>query len=242
VNDVAHERIEELLAADALDGLDEQGRRDLERALEGHDPECPECARLRAAYADVAASLGMSLDPLPVGDAAEERLVAVARAGAAGRVAPLRPRRRTLRVVTVAIGAAACLLVAGVVGYSIRPSGERQMVDAFTSQGNVHTAEMSSGSTKLTVYYRPGQQAALVSGTGFADPPAGHVYEVWYRPAGSLKMTPACTFTPANGSIVAPAVLEPGFTALTVSVEPGYETTPTGPVVLSGSVSASPSP
>jgi len=140
----------------------------------------------------------------------------------------------------VAVGAAACLLVAGVVGYSLRPSGGQQMVDAFTREGNVHTATMSKGSTKLTVYYRPGEQAALVSGTGFADAPAGHVYEVWYRPAGSSQMTPACTFTPANGSIVAPAVVEPGFTALAVSIEPGYETAPTGPVVLVGNVSASP--
>jgi hypothetical protein len=190
----------------------------------------------------VAASLGMSLDPLPVDEDSEERLVAAARAGAEGRVAPLRPRRRTARVVMVAIGAAACLLVAGVVGYSIRPSGQQQMIDAFTRQGNVHTARMASGSKTLTVYYRPGQKAALVSGTGFADPPAGHVYEVWYRLPGSSQVAAACTFTPANGSIVTPAVVGPGFTAVAVSVEPGYETAPTGPVVLSGTVSASPSP
>ena len=240
MNDVAHERIEELLAADALDGLDGQGTRELELLLENHDPACPECARIRAAYADVAASIGMSLDPLPVDDAAEERLIAAARAGSPRTVVPLRGRRRAWRALAVAVGAAACLLVAGVVGYSIRPSGGQQMVDAFTREGNFHTATMSRGSTKLTVYYRPGEQAALVSGTGFADAPAGHVYEVWYRPAGSSQMTPACTFTPANGSIVAPAVVEPGFTAVAVSIEPGYESAPTGPVVLTGSVSASP--
>ena len=255
MNDVAHARIEELLAADALDGLDDQGKRELELVLADHDPACPECAQLRAAYADVAAGLAMSLDPEPADAAAEERLAAAARAHARQPVdpsavaerpgpsvtapVPLRPRRDPLRILSVAIGAAACLLVAGIVGYSIRPSGEQQMVSSFTSQGNVRTAHLSSGPTTMTLYYRPGEHAALVTGTGFADPPSGHIYEVWYRSAGSSEMTPAATFTPSDGSIVAPAVVEPGFTAVTVSVEPGYQTSPTGTVVLSGSVASS---
>ena len=249
MNDVAHEKIEALLAADALDGLDEQGKRELEAALTGHDPACPECARLRAAFAEVAASLGMSLDASPVDAAAEERLLAAARGrrrsapgddaqGAAAPV-PLRPRRQPLRVLTVAIGAAACLLLAGVVGYSIRPSGRQQMIDAFASQGNVRTAHLSSGSTTMTLYYRPGEKGALVSGSGFGDPPSGHVYEVWYRPADSSQLAPAGTFMPQNGSIVAPVVVEDGFTAVAVTVEPGYEPSPTGPTVLSATISAS---
>jgi Anti-sigma-K factor rskA len=254
VNDVAHHQIEELLAADALDGLDERGKRELELLLADHDPACPECARLRAEYADVASSMALSLDPSPVDAGAEERLIAAARAGPpraeepvaaaadetpVGPPVPLRPRWQPMRLLTVAIGAAACLLVAGVVGYSIRPSGTQQMLTAFEAQGDVHTAHLTSGSTSMTVYYRPGEQAALVSGSGFADPPAGHVYEVWYRPAGSSQMAPAGTFTPQSGSIVAPVVVDSGFTAVAVSVEPGYQTSPTGPVVLSGTVQPS---
>ena len=254
MNDLAHDKIEELLAADALDGLDEQGKRELDAALAGHDPACAECARLRAAYAEVAASMGMSLDAEQAGAAAEERLVAAARerpqttaspadeardATGVDATVPLRPRRQPLRVLTVAIGAAACLLVAGVVGYSIRPSGQQAMVDAFESQGNVRTAHLSSGPTAMTLYYRPGEKAALVTGSGFDDAPSGHVYEVWYRSSGSSQMEPAGTFTPQNGSIVAPVVVESGFTAVMVSVEPGYETSPTGAVVLSATVESS---
>lgn len=254
MNDVAHEHIEGLLAAEALDGLDEQGRSELDRALAGHDPACPECVRLRAAYAEVAASLALSLDPSPVDAAAEERLIEAARGrsqrstqpaevredqATAAAPIPLRSGRQPLRVLAVAIGAAACLLVAGVVGYSIRPSAQQQMVDAFSAEGHVRSAHMSNGPTTMTIYYRPGEQAALVRGSGFADPPPGHVYEVWYRPEGSSEVVPACTFTPQDGSIVAPAVVEPGFTAVAVSVEPGYETSPTGTFVLSGSVGGS---
>jgi len=78
VNDLAHHHIEELLAADRLDGLDQQGPQDLERSLADHDPGCAECARLRRAYAEVAASFALSLDPVPMSAGAEDRVIAAA--------------------------------------------------------------------------------------------------------------------------------------------------------------------
>jgi len=107
------------------------------------------------------------------------------------------------------------------------------------AQGDVHTAKLVSGSTEMTLYYRPGETAALVQGTGFADPPGGHVYELWYRPAGSSQMSPGAIFVPTGGSVVAPASVSPEFTAVAVSVEPGYQPSPTGKVVLSGGVQGS---
>ena len=57
-----HERMEELFAADSVGGLDEDGRRELGEAMMWHDRRCPQCAAFRVAYAEVAASLAMSLE------------------------------------------------------------------------------------------------------------------------------------------------------------------------------------
>jgi hypothetical protein len=49
-------------------------------------------------------------------------------------------------------------------------------------------------------------------------------------------MAPAGTFVPKDGSVVSPVRVGTDIDLLAVSVEPGFETTPTGPVVLSGPV------
>ena len=59
---------------------------------------------------------------------------------------------------------------------------------------------MQDGSKKVTLYYRPGQRAALMVGSGMDDPPAGHVYELWYLPAGETDMAPGGIFVPSDGT------------------------------------------
>ena len=81
---------------------------------------------------------------------------------------------------------------------------------------------------QVIVYYQPGQQAALLVGTGLDDAPSGHVYELWYMPEGETDMAPGGIFTPQDGTVVAPATVAAPFTTLAVSIEPGYQTSPTG--------------
>jgi len=243
-----HDRMEELLAAESMGGLDEDGRRELGEATMWHDPRCPECAAFRVAYADVAASLAMSLEPVPPSAGAEDRLLAAARSVAQGRQASelmrlavagsaraeTRGRRRPLRVAAVAVAAAACLFAAGVLGYAVRGQSASPAAVAalFAAQGGTRSATLQSGAQRVVVYYRPGQPAALLVGTGLDAPPAGHVYELWYLPAGATDMAPGGIFAPQDGSVVAPANLATPFTTLAVSVEPHYVTSPTGRVVL----------
>ena len=61
----SHEHIEELIAAHALNGLEEPERFELEAEMESHGPECPECARLLSEYSETAARLAFALDPVP---------------------------------------------------------------------------------------------------------------------------------------------------------------------------------
>jgi hypothetical protein len=246
VNDApVHDHIEELLAAGALGGLDASGQRELERALAEHEPGCAECARLRVAHAETAAALALSLDPVPMSDGAEEGLMASARAvrsaavdgpvrlAAAADGSERRPRRRLRRTAVAALAAAACL-AAGFVGYALhRPPASSQAVKAFAEQSGTRSTRIVGGSRRMVLYYRPGQSAALVVGSGFPAPPSGHVYELWYLPVGSEKMAPAGIFVPRGGSFVAPASVGSPFTVVAVSIEPHFVPAPTGPVVLS---------
>ena len=251
-----HDRLEELFAADAMGGLDDDGRRELRELLTWHDPSCPECARFRREYGEVAASMALSLEPVPLFAGAEERLLTATRtttqghpprAGGLGEVVEIddlreerEPWRRSPAKVAVALlTAAACLVGAGVIGYALRaPSTSPDaVVAAFTAHGPTESATMQDGSKKVTVYYHPGEQAALMVGSGMDDPPAGHVYELWYLPQGETDMAPAGVFTPQDGEVIAPALVETPFTTLAVSIEPGYETAPTGEVILTAKVS-----
>ena len=247
-----HDHIEELLAADALGGLDASGQRELERPVTEHEPGCAECARLRAAHAETAAALALSLDPVPMSHGAEERLMASARAvRAAAGDGPLRlaaapedserrPRRRLRRMAVAALAAAACLAAAGFVGYALhRPPASSQAVPAFAEQSGTRSTRIVSGSRRMVLYYRPGQGAALVVGSGFPAPPSGHVYELWYLPVGSQQMAPAGIFVPRDGSFVAPASVGSAFTVVAVSIEPHFVPAPTGPVVLSNAPASS---
>jgi hypothetical protein len=243
-----HDRLEELFAAEALGGIDDDGRHELRDILTWHDSNCPECARLRSDYSEVAASLALSLEPVPMSSGSEERLMTATRAVAQGRSAPSQPvtrlddaradrdeeRRRPLRVIGAIVGIAACLLGAVVLGYQLRSPtmSPDEIATTFSAQSGTRSASMHAGDTSLVVYYRPGQQAALLVGTGLDDPPSGHVYELWYMPEGKTDMAPGGIFTPMGGTVVAPATVAAPFTTLAVSIEPGYMTSPTGKVVL----------
>jgi hypothetical protein len=252
-----HDRLEELFAADAMGGLDDDARHELRELLTWHDSQCPVCARFRQGYGEVAAAMALSLDPVPLSAGAEERLLTATRTTTQGRP-PRAPgsgtgevvelvegreererRGRPAKVAVALLTAAACLFGAGVIGYALRsPSTSPEaVVAAYTSQGPTEQATMQDQSKKLTVYYHPGEPAALLVGSGMDDPPAGHVYELWYLPQGETNMAPAGIFRPDDGEVIAPAHVETPFTTLAVSVETGYHTAPAGEVVLSVKVS-----
>ena len=70
-----HTTIEELLAVQALGGLDGDDVQTLaaERASHG---DCEECARLEAEFSETAGRLAFSLEPVPVDDAMADRILA----------------------------------------------------------------------------------------------------------------------------------------------------------------------
>ncbi|HEX5936181.1 MAG TPA: anti-sigma factor [Actinomycetota bacterium] len=168
-----HTTIDELLAARALDGLDERDAVRLEREFEAHG-DCAECRRLEAEHAEVAGMLALALEPRPTDERVVDRILAapadeaVSDASsdelAARRDAPAGPWRAAF-----AVAAAVALALAFVL--AMRPDGPA------TVPATIVSFDGSPG--ELAMAYTPGERGALVWGTGLPDPGEGKVYEVW---------------------------------------------------------------
>jgi anti-sigma-K factor RskA len=166
----SHERIDELLAAEALGALDTEDAETLSRLLAEHGPGCAECRRLRRAYGDVAGRLAFALDPVPVREGMAEEVL---RAG--------RPSGRVRGVRAALVGAAAAALVAfgAVGGYLLAPGPDADVTELarFLARPDVRVVRFEGPSGNLG--------AAVSSGEGFlvgSDLPAlaeGRVYELW---------------------------------------------------------------
>lgn len=220
--ELPHGTIEELLAADALDGLDELDRRRLERELERHGRDCAECRRLLSMYSEIAGSLALTVEPAPLSTGAEGRLMVQARRSVR---APARPRSRSPRrwVAGAVAVAAAIALIGGAVGYQLAPRGSAvpSAFLAFVAQPGTRVIPFPArDGQQLAVAVKPGQRQAWVVGSGLPGLAADRVYELWFQPEANAKMRPAGIFTAQDGRVVAPVTVESSFVALAVSVEP----------------------
>jgi hypothetical protein len=216
----SHDELEVLIAADALDGLDEDARQVMLRMMAQHGPDCAECIRLTIQYAEVAGHLALSVDPAPMSPDAEETLVRAA--GAEGR---LRPGRAGRWVVAAAAAAAvvAVVVVAGIVGYSLAPGlrGEPSEFLAFASRpGSEVVAFPATGGQQLAVVFNRDTRRGWVFGTNLPDPEGDRVYELWFSSGTSEGVEPAGTFLPEDGLVLAPVTVGEDPDLLAVSVEP----------------------
>ena len=210
----SHEQIEELIAADALDGLDQAGQLELSRLREEHGPDCAECLRLESEYREVASHLAVVIEPMPLSAGAEDALVRAARTPISPQVGPRRlgmipGGRRVERMVAAIAVAATIALLGGLAGYSIAPKSAPPVAVSYRA-----------GDQLLTVVYVKGQTRGLAIGSNLPSPGSGKVYELWYQPREGANMVPAGTFVPNNGTVVAPVQLGESFVAVAMSVEP----------------------
>jgi anti-sigma-K factor RskA len=230
----SHERIEELIVADVLNGLDQEDRSELERILDEHGPDCQTCIELFARYGDVAAGLAITLDPIPLTEGAEDRLVTAARAAPRDH-AGSQPRRRSLRMVATLAAAALIAGIAGVVGFSLAPrapAGQAAFL-AFVARPGTRIVGFSTSQGTLAVAYRPGESNGWIVGADLRKPAGGQTYELWSSPPGDDGVRPAGTFLPIHGTVIEPAHLGTAFDLLAVSIEPpGGSAQPTTKPIL----------
>lgn len=226
-----HARIEELLAARALGGLEPEDERALARERAAHGPACEECARLERAYAETAGLLALALEPVPVREGLEDEVVARALGRPAGpSPGPRAFRRGGLVRGLAALGAAAALVAAGWFLRGLAAPGDG---GGFT----VVRFEGAAGGV-LAVAFRPGEPGAYLLGADLPAPPEGKRYELWLIRDGRPR--PGGCFAPEGGTVQMPVEGDIGAAELlAVTVEPAAcPAAPTAEPILTASLEA----
>jgi anti-sigma factor RsiW len=180
-----HERVEELLAAYVLDGLDVEEAALAERALLEHVPGCERCRRALDGFRLVAGDLALAAPPVPPPDTLLPRL----------RRSVLPVRRRAW--VAWVFGAAAGVILLGLSGWSLflvsglsgrlddaqRTQG--WLVDALSTATHPSSEVLPLDGTnkaRVLVLYVPGSEQSYLMATNLPDP--RFLYHVWFRGAG----------------------------------------------------------
>jgi hypothetical protein len=222
-----HSTIEELLAAAALDGLDDDDVELLARERATHG-DCEECRRLEDGFAETAGRLAFTLDPESVDPAMAGRILATERA--ADVAEPFETTERHGRRWTVAVAVAAALALIVVAASTLRP-GTIEIVDASPSQQIIRFEGASEGT--LSMAYTPGHPGAVLWGSDMPDPGVDHVYEIWMIQDGDA--TSGGCIRPQDGSVALSVDADIGASELmAVTVEDAAcPTAPTTDPVLS---------
>jgi anti-sigma-K factor RskA len=232
--DESHTEMHELAAAYALHALD---RRD-EREYESHLATCDECRDRVAEFQETAAALAADVEPRPVPELLERRIVRAARAE---RPAPHGRARWALPAAGVAAVAAAAAVGLGIWATQLSHSldhersaraGDARVV-AILAQPGARQIPVRGGSGVLVV--APTQKAVLVADS-LPAAGAGKTYEAWVVEGKSVR--PAGLFKGGAGAKVVELTQPVGPKAIVgVTLEKaGGSPTPTGAMLLRASV------
>jgi hypothetical protein len=202
-----HDLIEELLAVQALGGLDGDDVDVLARERADHG-DCEECRRLEDGFEETAGRLAFALEPVEVDATMADRILADSATPDTSEVAAseepvpderlvdlgeARQSRRWRTLVAVA-AAFALLVVSAVVFGSNRTT---QVSGATSTQRFLTFSGDAQGEVRLA--YTPGQAGGVMWGSGLMDPGPDQVYEVWAI-TGDQPVSQGCV-SPADGSI-----------------------------------------
>lgn len=188
-----HALIDELLAAQALDGLDAGDAALLERELAAHG-DCEECRRLELEHTEVAGMLALALDPRPVREDMVDGILAEERSAAAPIELGIR-RDARLGWWQAAFGVAAAVALVFAILLATRDGGSPGV------PGPSIVAFEGAAPGDLAVSFTPGESGALVWATGLPDPGPGKVYELWMIEDGE-PVRGAC-LAPEGGAVAA---------------------------------------
>ncbi|MBI4260918.1 MAG: anti-sigma factor [Actinobacteria bacterium] len=227
-----HERIEELLAAESLGGLDGSGVEELRGLRMAHGADCSECLRIEGDYREVAGRLAFAVAPEPVAPELEERVLRETEHLRQGPGSPFVRVGRTMDLLLrlggrgVAVAAAALVLLGGLGGYLLTGPG---------GPGDLRVARFEgSAPGSLALVYEPGADEAVVLGAGLEELPAGSVYQLWL--VDEDGPAPAGTFEDEGGGLVVVRLeadpSEAGTMAVTVEEAPGVAQPTSDPVFV----------
>jgi anti-sigma-K factor RskA len=220
----------DLLAAYALDALDDDERERFERHLE----ECDECSEQLALLREPVSALAYAAEGPAPPEALRGRIIEGARAEPRAPVIRLRRRNWPLAAVAGIAAAAACLAIGlGIWANSLSNSLEREQsvraqYEEFLAGGA--TAKPLIGADGSLLVKNDGRAALVVC--GLADAPSAKTYEAWVITGETPQ--PAGTFS--GGNDCSPVLLTervPGKATVAVTLErAGGATSPTLPILF----------
>ncbi|MGZ8629480.1 MAG: anti-sigma factor domain-containing protein [Actinomycetota bacterium] len=225
-----HSVIEELMAVDALGGLDGEDRELLARERAEHG-DCARCRAIEEGFAETAGRLGFALSPLPVSDGMADNIVGRHADGIASQprdeLAARRERPSRGWQALIAAAAVVALLIVAVA--TLRPSTSG-ITQAAPSQRIVTFTGDVEGT--LAMAYTPGRPGAVFWGRDLPDPGPGMVYEIWMI-EGDEAIPGGCV-APTDGVIAVRVDANIGTTdTMAVTTEPSdCPVAPTSPPVL----------
>jgi anti-sigma-K factor RskA len=220
----------DLLAAYALDALDDDERERFERHLE----ECEECSEQLALLREPVAALAYAAEGPAPPEALRGRIIEGARAEPRAPVIRMRRRNWPLAAVAGVAAAAACLAI----GLGIWANSLSNSLDRERSAKSTYEQILRTGATAKPLIGVDGSllvaddgRAALVV-CGLADAPSAKTYEAWVITGKTPQ--PAGLFRGGNGC--SPVVLTervPNRATVAVTLEEaGGATSPTLPILF----------
>jgi hypothetical protein len=213
-----HQRVQELLAAHVLGGLQGEDAALAERALVEHVPRCEQCRRAHDELRAVAGDLALAATPARPPDLLWARLRRT--------VAP--SERRRLAPVAAAGVLAGVVALAGwnvVLGHRLGRTEEQQamLADAVTSVGHPSSTAVplsGRGDQRVMLLHVPGEDVMYLVGTRLPD--SSGVYRVWLV-GGGRTWSPG-TLHPERGVALLRVQTDPsGWDTVMVTEEPSDE-------------------
>jgi anti-sigma-K factor RskA len=211
------EGVHDLVAAYALDALDDENRQTFDEHLE----TCERCRDDVLALSQTAAALAYAPEGPAPPEALRGRIIDAVRSEPGAKVIPFPRFRRPVWIASVA--AAACLALG---------LGLWATVGTSNSPGRAQTVALAGRIGTLTVN---GSGDARMDVRNLASLPAGSFYQVWVIPSGAKPIRDVRL--PGSGRISLARTVSPGDT-VAVTVEHSLVSAPTSKPIITASLPA----
>jgi len=231
---MTHQQTEELVAAYALDSVED--RRAADEQLLDHVAGCESCRALFLDLREVAGDLALAATPVPVSADLEARVLAAARGESQDHAPAVRRPSWFARRSLVAASVVGLLALGALGGAALRSPNDSfgRQVASILADPKAERAPICARGCTVAVTAR-GDGVLLAP--HLKTPPAGKVYELWLIKDG----TPLAVrvFTPGrDGTQFLFHVTRADYDAAAVTVERRLEQRPTGAMVYSAALKA----
>jgi anti-sigma-K factor RskA len=231
-----HEEVKELVAAYVLGALPEEEM----PFVRAHILSCDECMAVADGYTEVVTKLALTADPVDLPDGFEDRVLASA--GRGDETATSVPAERNRWVRVAGLGAAAAVVAAGVLGYSLIDtrreldearsdiSGYQDVLSDVLHNGDAGLELAGAGAVGRMI---PSGDGSVFVLAGLHRAPENHTYQLWLLDGD--EPVSAGIFDVSNGVALLRSEHSPaGFSGAAVTIEPrGGSPAPTTEPILS---------